>query len=109
MSDARTLAVADQLLLLEYELRRQQMWSEQPPGPAAMASQSPFCVDSMALEAWLQWIFVPRLTSLIETGSPLPERCAISPVAEIEYQPQGARLDGLMVILREIDRLLDTP
>lgn len=107
MSDPRTLAVADQLLLLEYELRRQQMWSEQPPTPAAMASQSPFCVDSMRLEAWLQWIFVPRMSALIEGGAALPERCGISPIAEVEYASHGGRLDGLLAILRELDRLLE--
>lgn len=107
MSDGRVLAVADQLLLLEYELRRQKMWSEQSPSPAAMASQAPFCVDSMALEAWLQWIFVPRMGALIECGAELPVRCGISAIAEVEYPSHGGRLDRLMAILQELDRLLE--
>lgn len=109
MSDTRTLAIADQLLLLEHELRRQQMWTAEAPSAQALASQAPFCVDSMALEVWLQWVFVPRMTALIEAGSALPERCGISPVAEVEYASRGGRLDGLRAILREIDRLLDAP
>lgn len=106
MSNARTLAVADQLLLLEYELRSLGMWSGVAPSAEALASQVPFCVDSMKLDAWLQWIFLPRMRALIEAGAALPERCGITPVAEVEYPSHGGRLNGLMAILREIDRLL---
>lgn len=109
MSRARTLAVADQLLLLEHELRQLQMWSAIAPSAEALASQAPFCVDSMRLDAWLQWIFLPRMRALIETGAALPQRCGISPIAEVEYPSHGGRLNGLMAILREIDRLLETP
>src|SRR5690606_19899299 len=102
-------AVADQLLLLEGELRRLQMWTEVAPNPDALASSAPFCVDTLALEAWLQWVFVPRLRTLIEAGAPLPAKCAISPVAEVAYQAREAELATLFKILRQIDRLLDTP
>ncbi|WP_258876037.1 YqcC family protein, partial [Pseudomonas aeruginosa] len=29
--------------------------------PEALASPEPFCVDTLALEQWLQWIFLPRM------------------------------------------------
>lgn len=109
MIDTRALALADQLLLMERELRRQEMWGDQAPAPDALASQTPFCVDTLALEEWLQWVFVPRLKLLLEAGAPLPARCAISPMGEEAFQGRGARFGALIDILREIDRLLDTP
>jgi uncharacterized protein YqcC (DUF446 family) len=48
--DARVPAVAEQLLLIERELRVQGWWSDQSPSEESLASQQPFCVDSMAFE-----------------------------------------------------------
>ena len=51
--DSRISALADQLLLVERELRVMGLWATEPPPAEAMASQQPFCVDTMDLEAWL--------------------------------------------------------
>ncbi|MEF0565218.1 YqcC family protein, partial [Pseudomonas aeruginosa] len=56
--DRRVYALADQLLLIERELRALGWWSESSPAPEALASPEPFCVDTLALEQWLQWIFL---------------------------------------------------
>ncbi|MCO2177821.1 YqcC family protein, partial [Pseudomonas aeruginosa] len=42
--DRRVYALADQLLLIERELRALGWWSESRPAPEALASPEPFCV-----------------------------------------------------------------
>ena len=70
--DQRIPLLAEQLLLIERELRLQNWWSEQPPMSEALASQQPFCVDTLAFEQWLQWIFLPRMKQLLESAAALP-------------------------------------
>jgi uncharacterized protein YqcC (DUF446 family) len=50
----------------------------------ALSSIEPFCVDTLTLPQWLQFIFIPRLRSLMAEGQALPERCEVLPMAE-EY------------------------
>ena len=68
--DARVNALAEHLLLIERELRVLGWWQEQAPSAEALASQEPFCVDTLTFEQWLQWIFLPRMKQLLEAGAP---------------------------------------
>jgi len=102
MSDAvRTL-----LIELETELKRQQLWSAAPPDATAMASTAPFCCDTMALEQWLQFIFLPRLQALLDAHSALPTRISVLPMAEHAFNAYGARLAPLLGIIARIDNTL---
>ncbi|WP_439860960.1 YqcC family protein [Pseudomonas sp. MBLB4136] len=104
--DARVPAIAEQLLLIERELRAQGWWSEQPPTAQALASRQPFCVDSMALEQWLQWIFLPRMKQMLEAGAALPSVSGIQPMAEQVYSERSAQAAELIRLLGEFDRLI---
>lgn len=104
--DARTLEIADQLLLIERELRAQGWWDELPPSAKAMASEQPFCVDTMSLEQWLQWIFLPRFKMMLEQGAPLPNASGIQPMAEQVYGVGNAKSQGLIKLLGEFDELI---
>ena len=104
--DARAPAVAEQLLLIERELRVQGWWEEQSPSAEALASQEPFCVDSLAFEQWLQWIFLPRMKRLVERGAALPSVSGIQPMAEQVYGEHSERARGLIRLLGEFDRLI---
>ena len=84
--DARLPALADQLLLIERELRVLGMWSSEAPSAEALASQQPFCVDTLDFEAWLQWLFLPRMKQLLEMAGPLPAASGIRPMAEERYR-----------------------
>lgn len=104
--DARVPVVADQLLLIERELRRLDWWGSVEPAAERLASVEPFCVDTLALEEWLQWIFLPRMKQVIEQQSPLPGACAIQPMAEMAWAQEGERVVVLLRLLGEFDRLL---
>ncbi|KFX71903.1 pseudouridine synthase [Pseudomonas taeanensis MS-3] len=104
--DARVPAVAEQLLLIERELRAQGWWSDQPPSEESLASQQPFCVDSMAFEQWLQWIFLPRMKRLLEAGAELPAVSGIQPMAEQVYAQRLEQAAVLIRLLGGFDQLI---
>lgn len=104
--DARFPAVAQQILLIERELRVQGWWEEQAPSAEALASVEPFCVDSLAFEQWLQWIFLPRMKDMLEAGAALPRVSGIQSMAEMVYQQQPSVARRLVELLGEFDRLL---
>ena len=104
--DDRLPAVADQLLLIERELRALSLWGEQPPSEEALASQEPFCVDTLELEEWLQWIFLPRMKLIIETGAQLPRASGIRAIAEMVYVDEGEHMHALFEAMGEFDRLI---
>lgn len=102
----RVSAIAEQLLLIERELRVQGWWQVQPPSEQALASQEPFCVDSMAFEQWLQWVFLPRMKHMLESGAALPCVSGIQPMAEQVYGERSAQARALVLLLGEFDRLI---
>ncbi|OYW90485.1 MAG: pseudouridine synthase, partial [Pseudomonadales bacterium 32-61-5] len=52
--DSRVPELAEQLLLIERELRVLGVWEALSPDPQALASREPFCVDTLSFEQWLQ-------------------------------------------------------
>ncbi|MDF3931993.1 YqcC family protein [Pseudomonas citronellolis] len=104
--DSRLPALADQLLLIERELRALELWAAQPPSDEALASQEPFCVDTLDLSEWLQWIFLPRMKLIIESGADLPRASGIREIAEVVYAGEGERMLGLLEALGAFDRLI---
>lgn len=104
--DARIPQIADQLLLIERQLRQLGLWAQQAPSAEALASQQPFCVDSLAFEEWLQWIFLPRLKSMLEANAPLPTASGIAAMAEQVFVGRALDVKGLIAALEEFDRLI---
>ena len=104
--DERVPELADQLLLIERELRKLGFWMSSPPDPVALASKEPFCVDTLAFDQWLQWIFLPRMKHILEQGEPLPTVSGVLAMAEMVYQNQHQRVAGLFEALGAFDELI---
>lgn len=104
--EARISALAEQLLLIERELRVLDLWSAEAPSAEALASRQPFCIDTMHLETWLQWIFLPRMKHLLESAGALPTASGIMPMAEERYRGREAEVASLLAALGEFDRLI---
>lgn len=104
--EARVSALAEQLLLIERELRVQGWWQAQAPSLDALSSEQPFCVDTLAFEQWLQWIFLPRMKQLLEAGAVLPSVSGIQPMAEQVYGGQLKKAGQLIKLLGEFDQLI---
>ena len=99
-------AIAAQLIDLEAALRQLDLWSDTPPSQEAMSSEQPFAMDSLEFEEWLQFIFLPTLHEVLGSGSALPERCAIAPMAEETVGKKTLPTEALISTLRELDRLI---
>ena len=108
--DANGGAVRDQLsqLLqtLENELRLQGRWDASAPSPSALRSTQPFAIDTLTFDQWLQWILLPKLRDLLLHQLPLPDNCAMQPMAEEVYDNDDSGALRLITILAEIDALL---
>lgn len=98
--------VAALLIDVEAHLRQLDLWESEPPPAAALASTQPFCVDTLTLPQWLQFIFLPRMYQLLDAGAPLPGQCGIAPIAEEYFPGLGPVGDELVAALGRIDRLL---
>lgn len=88
---------------LATELRRHQLWQLQPPSSEALASQTPFALDTLAPHEWLQWIFIPRMQALLEAEMPLPQGFSVAPYFEEVWKEQR-HYHAMIELLRRIDR-----
>lgn len=99
MSDAEKQG--NQLLeALENALHRCGLWRTESPSAEALASQQPFACDTLALEQWLQFIFIPRMRALLSQPSVSIPVMAIKPVAEMSW---GAQYPDVQKVLGDLD------
>jgi uncharacterized protein YqcC (DUF446 family) len=98
--------VAELLIDIEAQLRQLGLWDKIPPSTDALASTQPFCVDTLTLPQWLQFVFLPTMYQMLEDGDSLPERCGIAPMAEEFFKGSGLAIDDLVRSLEDIDELL---
>ncbi|WP_462379468.1 YqcC family protein [Pseudomonas sp. Marseille-QA0892] len=102
----RTYQIADQLLLIELELRQLGWWELEAPSEEALSSVEPFCVDTLSFAQWLQWIFLPRMKTLIERGEALPAASGIRVMAEVVYRETPVQVRSLVDTLGRFDKLI---
>ncbi|WP_431031585.1 YqcC family protein [Proteus mirabilis] len=94
------------LLLIEEEMKNIGLWQLDAPNDEAFASSEPFCIDTMEAHEWLQWVLIPRLSSLIDSGMALPTAFAITPYYEEAFKDDETRdYVDLLNHLRELDAL----
>jgi uncharacterized protein YqcC (DUF446 family) len=99
-------AVAEVLIDVEAQLRQLGLWDKIPPSTEALASEEPFCVDTLNLPQWLQFIFLPTLYQMLEGGLPLPGRCGIAPMGEEFFRGSELAVEELLTALQRVDELL---
>lgn len=99
------------LLDVEKDLRNLALWEQQPPTPEALASTQPFAVDTLSFNQWLQFIFLPRMTQLVEAAGSLPQTCGIAPMGEQfisgRLQENSPYQERLIRHLMAIDQLIE--
>jgi len=92
------------LHLLESRLKQIDAWQVIQPEASAFNSHSPFCVDTMSLEQWLRYLFIPRMRALIDAGKGLPTSCAIT--EQVEMVLTNKEKARVMEVTLAIDQLL---
>ena len=103
-------AIAAQLIELEASLRQLGLWSDEARSPESLVSDQPFAVDVLEMEQWLQYVFLPTLYNLLKQDAPMPEQCAIAPMAEETLGKKSLPCNAVIATLRDLDRLItETP
>lgn len=95
---------------IETEMSAIGIWREESPSAKALASSMPFCYDTLEFGEWLQWVFLLRMKQLIDQEMPLPGKCDIAPMAEVWLKERklAQKAEGLLLIIREFDRLVSS-
>ncbi|SQD80037.1 YqcC family protein [Moritella yayanosii] len=98
---------AHQLLAaIEVELKNASLWNEVSPSIEALASTTPFCIDTMPFTDWLQFIFLAKMTQRVAMQMPLPVNMAIQPMAEEAFKPLTVDTCELLALILSFDKLL---
>jgi uncharacterized protein YqcC (DUF446 family) len=100
--------IAEVLIDIEAQLRQLGLWDKIPPSTEALASTEPFCVDTLSLPQWLQFIFLPTIYTMLEEEQQLPERCGIAPMAQEFFKGSGLGVEELVFCLEKVDELLSS-
>jgi len=104
--DKRFPQIAEQLLLIERELRVLGLWKAVPPSDEDLSSREPFCVDTLEFDQWLQWIFLPRMKTILEQDLALPNASGILEMAEMVYASRLGEIRTLLSLLAQFDQLI---
>jgi uncharacterized protein YqcC (DUF446 family) len=98
--------LAGVLFEIEAVLRSSGKWEAAPPSAAALSSLQPFCLDTLSLEQWLQWIMLPRMKDILEHQQPLPRNSAIAAYAEECLHASDPQVLELLALIRRFDELI---
>ena len=71
---------------IEQRLMELDLWSKERPAPEALQSSMPFCVDTLRLEQWLQFVFLPRMRRIVEREELPPGPAQIAPIAQEAFK-----------------------
>jgi uncharacterized protein YqcC (DUF446 family) len=94
------------LIELQQTLQDLALWQQHRPSKEALASTQPFCIDTLTLPQWLQFVFLERMQTLVDNQLPLPGQCGIAPLAEEYFKSQKISGEPLIRTLENIDRIL---
>lgn len=71
---------------IEKRLIELDLWSEKRPATEAFESTMPFCVDTLKLEQWIQFIFLPKMRRSVERNELPPGPAKLTPIAEEAFK-----------------------
>jgi uncharacterized protein YqcC (DUF446 family) len=96
------------LLDIETELKNLELWSEERPTQEALASTQPFCIDTLSLPEWIQFILLERLHAMMNAEVPLPSQCGVTPIAEEYFKTVNTNEERLIALLLQLDQSLSS-
>jgi uncharacterized protein YqcC (DUF446 family) len=91
---------------LEEQLRIENLWQLQRPSEAALSSNVPFAIDSLTFVQWLQFIFIDKMTYLLQFSLPLPKAMSVLPMAEESFKKNSIHAVEVLDIIERIDLLI---
>ncbi len=84
-----SLVLSELLEQLSQQLKCNGHWQTSSPSVADLSSTEPFSIDRLSASEWLQWVFIPKMSQLINDGQPLPKGFLIAPYIEESLKGVG--------------------
>jgi uncharacterized protein YqcC (DUF446 family) len=100
-------AVAQKIAEIEAEMRRLGLWQAEPLAPECYNFTQAFAADTMSIDQWLQFIFIPRVREIIERVGEFPPTSSVAPRVLREFDGSPFDITTLHLRLYEFDRLFD--
>ena len=97
-------AVAEAIDRVEAELKRIGWWRDEPLPPEMYQFTQAFAMDTMPFSYWLQFIFIPRVRSIIEAHGEFPRTSMVAAQAVREFDGIDEASD-LNAALHDFDTL----
>lgn len=94
--------LADALLNLEKVMHEVNVWDMPQPSAQALASQQPFCIDTMAFDQWLRFVMIEKFKPMLAQGATLPDSSNIAPMADSFYNGHNDSVKTAIVDALEI-------
>ncbi len=96
--------VQQQIESIEQELKSIGFWQSEPLRAEQYDFHAAFALDTMAYSQWLQFIFIPRVNSIIAEHRLFPKSSSVGAQAVREFDgvPAASRL---VLLLSEFDAL----
>lgn len=109
MNQTLSNAIDEQLQRLTAAMKNQGLWEDNPPSKEQLASQQPFAVDTLTFEQWLQWLFIPKMTEMIQARhfNGLPHRSDIHTMASYSFEKYPQNTKDIIAIIKQTDELLN--
>lgn len=100
---SQTQAVTALLEKINQEMVRLDLWESTLPSQEALASNEPFCCDTLSFCQWLEFVLLPKMTMLIESGLPLPTAFEIYPMAQESWKSMEQDMSQLLDLVKQLD------
>ena len=96
--------VKEKVVEIENEMKRIGSWQSEPLPEEKYDFQAAFARDTMAFGQWLQFVFIPRVTSIVEERGAFPSSSSVGAQAIRELDGDHAA-QRLVTLLCEFDAL----
>jgi len=101
--NSRYKQVEKQINRIEEELKRIGRWQFDPLPDTAFENMGAFGSKTMVLEQWLQFVLIPNVRQIIESGGAFPAKSEIAIFAVRNLD--GDEVETLLKLLSEFDGL----
>lgn len=96
--------VSQKIAGIEAEMKRINMWQDEELPPEKYEFSEAFAMDTMTFNQWLQFIFIPRVHEILESGGEFPSRSMVAAQAVREFDGYDEASE-LIRLLSEFDDL----
>lgn len=105
-------ALKELLSELKQALINDELYSETLPDPEALNSLQPFCIDTLEIEQWIQFVMLPKFEHLATHDLALPSiksNQGMANIAEVVFTQRGMKQQTMNTVLtmKKIDQLLE--